>query len=162
MQLITAFNPVGLNSQARAVIATNSTVYVGGGFLGAGRDGCRNLVAYLHQRRASLPWNPGRATYTVWASLATTDGNASLRRRTVPKRRRPARVRPGQDRRQRHRRAGQPGSASVRNAGADSGIGSLVVQDNNVYGTAWHFGPGGNLEGVFKASRSTTPPTWSG
>ena len=36
--LITEFNPVGVNSQARAVVATNDTVYVGGGFQGAGRS----------------------------------------------------------------------------------------------------------------------------
>ena len=38
-QLITSFNPVGVSSQARAVVATNDTVYVGGGFQGAGAHG---------------------------------------------------------------------------------------------------------------------------
>ncbi|WP_231979254.1 hypothetical protein [Tessaracoccus coleopterorum] len=33
-QLIASFNPVGVNSRARAVTATNDTVYVGGGFAG--------------------------------------------------------------------------------------------------------------------------------
>ncbi len=49
---------------------------------------------------------------------------------------------------------------SVRNAGEDPGIYSLVVQNNHVYGTAWHFGPGGNLEGVFKSPiDGSTDPT---
>ena len=45
---------------------------------------------------------------------------------------------------------------SVRNAGPDAGITSLKVFGNFVYGTTWHFGPGGNLEGTFKASVTGT------
>ena len=111
-QLITAFNPSGPNSLARSVVASNSTVYVGGGFLGLQNGTLRNNLVAYSTTGAVLPWNPSAtgsgtdATAAVWA-LAKTDDNASdLRRRTVPKRRRPARVRPGQDRRQRHRRTG--------------------------------------------------------
>ena len=35
-----------------------------------------------------------------------------------------------------------------------------VVQDGHVYGTGWHFGTGGNLEGAFKvAGRATGAPS---
>jgi hypothetical protein len=64
--LITSFNPVGVTSQARAVIATNETVYVGGGFQGAGTTSRRNLAAFRASDGALLAWNPN-ADYTVWA-----------------------------------------------------------------------------------------------
>ena len=38
--LMHAFNPTGVNSQARAVIATADTVYVGGGFPGSATASC--------------------------------------------------------------------------------------------------------------------------
>ena len=44
---------------------------------------------------------------------------------------------------------------TVRNAGNDAGITSLKVRGEFVYGTSWHFGAGGNLEGTFKASVGT-------
>ncbi len=49
---------------------------------------------------------------------------------------------------------------SVRNAGADAGISSLRVQGNFVYGTSWHFGPGGNLEGTFKVPVGNSDVEW--
>ncbi len=57
-QLITAFNPSGPNSQARAVIATNSAVYVGGGFLGLQNGTLRNNLVAYDNNGAVLPWNP--------------------------------------------------------------------------------------------------------
>jgi PKD repeat protein len=48
----------------------------------------------------------------------------------------------------------------VRNAGPDAGISSLRVHGTSVYGTSWHFGPGGNLEGTFKASVDTGVVEW--
>ena len=38
--LVTAFNPAGVNSQARAVAVTADAVYVGGGFAGLGTARC--------------------------------------------------------------------------------------------------------------------------
>ena len=82
-QLITAFNPSGPNSQARAVIATNTTVYVGGGFLGLQNGTLRNNLAAYDNNGVVLPWNPS-ATPTppeddqaVWA-LAKTADNTSI------------------------------------------------------------------------------------
>lgn len=156
-QLITAFNPSGPNSQARSVVATNSTVYVGGGFLGLQNGTLRNNLVAYDNNGAVLPWNPsatgiaGDPSAAVWALTKTAD-NATI-------------FAGGQF----QNVGGQPAYGlakisasgtgaldttwrpSVRNAGEDSGIASLIVQNNAVYGTAWHFGPGGNLEGVFKS-----------
>ncbi len=49
---------------------------------------------------------------------------------------------------------------TVRNAGPDAGITSLKVRGDFVYGTTWHFGAGGNLEGTFKASVATGDMEW--
>ena len=165
-QLITAFNPSGPNSQARSVIATNSTVYVGGGFLGLQNGTLRNNLVAYSTSGGVLPWNPsatgtaGDASAAVWA-LAKTDDGATI-------------FAGGQF----QNIGGQPAYGlaklsaggtgvldttwrpSVRSAGADAGIHSLVVQNNHVYGTGWHFGPGGNLEGVFKSPvDGATDPT---
>ena len=50
----------------------------------------------------------------------------------------------------------------VNNAGADAAVGSIRIMNNAVYGTSWHFGPGGNLEGTFKIplSSSTGSADW--
>ena len=164
-QLITAFNPSGPNSQARSVIATNSAVYVGGGFLGLQNGTLRNNLVAYSTTGAVLPWNPS-ATPTppnddtaVWALAKSADDAwifAGGQFENV---------------------GGQPSYGlakisatgtgpldntwhpSVRNAREDAGVGSLIVQNNHVYGTTWHFGPGGNLEGVFKSpiSGATDP-----
>ena len=157
-QLISTFNPSGPNSQARSVVATNDTVYVGGGFLGLANGTLRNnLVAYRASDGAVLPWNPsatgtaGDAAAAVWALAVSADGSAVFaggQFQNVG----------GQAAYGLAKVAGSGTGAldttwrpSVRNAGEDSGVASLVVQNGFVYGTAWHFGPGGNLEGVFKA-----------
>ena len=52
----------------------------------------------------------------------------------------------------------------MNNAGQTAGVSSLIVQNNFVYGTTWHFGPGGNLEGTFKSpidgSSDATDVVW--
>ncbi|WP_377639250.1 LamG-like jellyroll fold domain-containing protein [Oryzobacter terrae] len=144
------WNPSGPNSQARAVIATNDSVYVGGGFAGLGNGTLRNnLVAYRASDGAVLPWNPS-ANAAVWAIAVSGDGAAVFaggQFQTVG----------GTSAYGVAKINATTGALdttwrpSVRNAGPDAGIGSLRVQGNFVYGTSWHFGPGGNLEGTFKS-----------
>ncbi|MCA0295768.1 MAG: PKD domain-containing protein [Actinobacteria bacterium] len=158
--LITAFNPVGVNSQARAVIATNDAVYVGGGFLGAGSTLRNNLAAFRATDGALLPWNPN-ADATVWAMAISQDGAnvfAGGMFQNVG----------GQPQYGMTKVSAATGAVDsawltntiVRNAGADAAVGSLRVQGDYLYGTTWHFGPGGNLEGTFKASVDTGEVSW--
>lgn len=154
--LIASFNPTGVNSQARAVIATAGAVYVGGGFLGLGNGQSRNnLAAFSASDGAVLAWNPN-ADLTVWALGVATDGSSvfaggSFRNVGGQSAYGLAKI-----------SASGTGMLdtgwrpSVRNAGPDAGISSLRVQGDFVYGTTWHFGPGGNLEGTFKAPVSST------
>ena len=158
-QVDTTFNPPTINSRARAVIATASAVYVGGGFAGLAGGVARNNLAAFSATGAVLPWNPN-ADYHVWAIAVSQDGQyvfAGGSFRNV---------------------GGQPayglakiasaGSGAldpswvpeVRNAGPDAGISSLRVQGGFVYGTSWHFGPGGNLEGTFKIPVTHSALEW--
>jgi PKD repeat protein len=161
-QLITSFNPSGVNSQARAVIATNDTVYVGGGFAGTGDGSLRNnLAAFRASDGGLLPWNPN-ADYTVWALAISGDGSSVFAGGSF------------------RNVGGQPAyglakisgtgtgpldtswqaTNTVRNAGPDAGISSLRIQGSFLYGTTWHFGPGGNLEGTFKAPVGSGVVEW--
>ncbi len=153
------WNPSGPNSQARAVIATTDSVYVGGGFAGLGNGTLRNnLVAYRASDAAVLPWNPN-ADYTVWAMAVSGDGawvvaGGSFRNVGGQAAYGLAKV---------DASSGALDTSwrpSVRNAGPDAGISSLRVQGSFVYGTSWHFGPGGNLEGTFKVPVASSDVEW--
>ncbi len=52
-------------------------------------------------------------------------------------------------------------TVEVRNAGVNAGVTSLRVANGNVYGTTYHFGSGGNLEGPFAVSADTGDLTWA-
>ena len=157
--LVSAFNPAGVNSRARAVAVTTDAVYVGGGFAGLGNGLLRNnLAAFRTSDGAALPWDPD-ADYTVWAVTVSQDGQSVLAGGSF------------------RNVGGQPAYGlakigatdavldttwrpAVRNAGPDAGISSLRVQGSFVYGTSWHFGPGGNLEGTFKIPVSDPTLEW--
>ncbi len=157
-QLITSFNPVGVNSRARAVAATNDTVYVGGGFAGAGNTARASMAAFRASDGALLPWNPS-AERTLWGLALSPDGAnvfAAGQFTTIN----------GQDAYGLAKINATTGvldtswRPEVRNAGDDAAVGNLRAQGNYLYGTTWHFGPGGNLEGAFKLPMSTGKVDW--
>jgi PKD repeat protein len=157
--LSTAFNPTGVNSQARAVIATADSVYVGGGFAGLGNGQLRNnLAAFRASDGAVLPWNPN-ADYTVWAIAVSGDGQwvfAGGSFQNVG----------GQSAIGLAKINGASGALdpswdpAVNNRGPDTGISSLRVQGSFVYGTSWSFGNGANLEGAFKLPITNSTLEW--
>ncbi|MBA2386889.1 MAG: PKD domain-containing protein, partial [Acidimicrobiia bacterium] len=157
-QLVSSFAP-SVNSQARAVVATNSTVYVGGGFLGSGSTLRGNLAAFSASNGAILNWNPN-ADYTVWALALSPDqsevmvGGSFQNVGGVPSY--------GLAKVSASTGVVLPWNAqnTVRNAGQDSGVTSLTTRGSFVYGTTYHFGPGGNLEGSFKANVATGNVEW--
>ena len=157
--LVTAFRPVGVNSQARAVAVTAGTVYVGGGFAGLGNGMPRNnLAAFRASDGAALVWNPD-ADYTVWALTVSEDGQwvfagGSFQKVGGQAAYGLAKIGAGKA------TLDPTWRPAVRNAGVDAGISSLRVQGDFVYGTAWHFGPGGNLEGTFKVPVTTSTLEW--
>ncbi|MFT3970689.1 MAG: PKD domain-containing protein [Micropruina sp.] len=149
--LIASFNPVGVNARARSVTATNDTVYVGGSYLSAGSSSRGSLAAFRASDGALLPWAPV-AERPVWG-LATDGTNvyAAGQFTTIN----------GQDAYGLAKINGTTGALDaawkpeVRNGGDDAAVGSVRVQNSAVYGTTWHFGPGGNLEGTFKIPLSS-------
>ena len=48
-----------------------------------------------------------------------------------------------------------PANDLIRNGGANSSITSLSGDADHFYGSGYHYGPGGNLEGTFAADWST-------
>ena len=149
--LITSFNPTGVNSQARAVVATSGAVFVGGGFGSLGNGtGRNNLAAFSATDGAVLPWNPN-ADLTVWAIAVTPDGSSVFAGGSFQN--------VGGQAAYGLAKIGAAGTGvldttwrpSVRDAGNDAGITSLLVKGSFVYGTTWVFGPGGNHEGTFKS-----------
>ena len=157
--LIGAFKAVGVGGQVRSVVATATTVYVGGGFRTLGNGLARNnLAAFRASDGAVLPWRPS-ADYTVWAVAVSTDGRwlfaggsfknvgglaayglAKIDALTGA--------------------LDTTWKPVVRNAGPDTGISSLRVLGAYVYGTAWTFGSGGNLEGAFKLAVTDAKAQW--
>jgi hypothetical protein len=53
-----------------------------------------------------------------------------------------------------------PVNSEVRNGGANSAILSLESDGTSFYGSGYHYGSGGNLEGSFKADWATGKLTW--
>jgi len=157
--LSTAFNPTGVNSRARAVVATNGTVYVGGGFAGLGNGQLRNnLVAFRASDGAVLPWDPN-ADYAVWAIAVSGDGQWVIAGGSF------THVN-GLDAYGLAKIGGTNGTLdttwkpAVRNAGPDTGISSLNIWGSYVYGTSWSFGNGANLEGAFKIPVANSTTEW--
>ena len=66
--------PVRLNSQARAVIATNGTVYVGGGFPGLATAPCATTWPPSSLRRRGPAVEPERRLHRLGASPSPRDG----------------------------------------------------------------------------------------
>ena len=96
-------------------------------------------------------------------SRSSADGSSVFAGGSVPERRRPAGVRPGQDQCDTAPvPLDTPGTRPSATPGPTPASPASKVQDDFVYGTTWHFGPGGNLEGTFKAPIGRRPATWSG
>ena len=151
---------MGVDAGARAVVATNSAVYVGGSYTSAGGTPRANAAAFAGSNGALLPWNPN-ADFLVSALAASSDGQSvflggSFQNVGGQPAYGLAKVTAGSGEIDTTWRAAE----TVRNAGADAGITSLSVQNGFLYGTTYHFGPGGNLEGTFKAPVGTGVVEW--
>ena len=156
--VIPSFKPI-LGSQGRAVTATNSTVYVGGTFRtlnGAARD---YVGAVNASNGATTAW-VGNADAAVNALALTTDGAKLIvggRFTTLAG----VAVR-GLGAVNATTGAGEvwAASATVRNAGTQAAITSLIATPDRIYGTGYVFGAGGNLEGTFAADPTTGAIQW--
>ncbi|MDN3444169.1 PKD domain-containing protein [Microbacterium sp. APC 3901] len=149
-----------VNASVRGITATNSAVYFTGIF-GRVASNDRVRAAAVSSAGALLPWAPqldnrgndvvvsGDGTKVALAGHFTTVNGSSN---------------PGYGMALVDATTGGllPFAANgiVRNGGADAAIWSLSTDGDNLYGTGYHFGAGGNLEGIFKSDWATGGLTW--
>ncbi|WP_420120741.1 PKD domain-containing protein [Nakamurella sp.] len=159
--LITTFASPSINSTVNSIYATNTNVYIGGVFGTVGGQTRNRLAAFSASNGALLGWAP-TADATVNAIVPTTDGGLVVggafqningassyglgKVSLVDGTKLPW----------------DPSAAghTVANAGSTSSILSLSTDGNAIYGTGYHFGAGGNLEGTFSADPVTGTLNW--
>ena len=158
-QAISSFRPV-MESQVRALAATNTAVYAGGTFSSV-NGVSRGYIAKINASNGTLDtsWSAS-ADYVVDALAVSPDGNrvyAGGRFKNVN----------GASHYGLAMLSGSTGSALpfpansvVRDAGVNAGITALVATSDRVYGSGYVFGSGGNLEGSFAADGVTGALIW--
>jgi len=157
-QVIPSFKPI-LGSQGRAVIASNTTVYVGGTFRTVSSQP-RDYVASINASNGAVnAWAPN-ADATVNALALTTDNSKLIvggRFTTLA-----GTALRGLGAVNASTGASMPFAANsiVRNAGTEASITSLIATPDRIYGTGYVFGSGGNLEGTFSADPATGNLIW--
>lgn len=155
-QLIPSFAPP-LTGTVRAIVATDDVVYVGGSFQGVGGTPRTHLAAFSATTGQLLSWAP-QLDRPVWGLALSEDGQHifaggefeivnGVRQRGLA---------------QIDSTTGAlvPKDYRVSNGGADSAITSVSVDGGSVYGTSYHFGPGGNLEGPFRIDIGSGAVEW--
>ncbi|MFT4258390.1 PKD domain-containing protein [Microbacterium sp.] len=157
---LSAFNP-NSNGVTSGVAATNDTVYITGTF-GRVSGNDRSGAAAFTRSGTLLPWAPvleGRQGKVVTVSPDGTKVVLGGNFQTLNGSSNPgyglAMVSASDA-------SLLPFSANnvVRNAGLDASILSLKSDGDDIYGTGYVFGNGGNLEGSFRASWSTGDLIW--
>ncbi|MFC8192420.1 PKD domain-containing protein [Cellulomonas sp. NPDC057328] len=163
-QLVPGFRPT-LASRGLSVTATDDTVYVGGNFTsvapvtGATLQPRRYVAAFEAATGAVRPFTvDASAPVTALARQAngerlilggrfqTVNGTAAVGLASV------------------HPTTGAtipyPASTQIRNGSTNAAILSLVADETGVYGTGYHYGKAGNLEGTFRADPETGEIVW--
>ncbi|GGL87428.1 PKD domain-containing protein [Nakamurella endophytica] len=154
--LITTFN-AGVDYTVKAIVATDTTVYVGGAFAKSGAVARSRFAAFNASNGALTGWAP-TADNTVNALVVSPDGAiiaggafAHVNGDTTQYGSYGlAKLDPANG-------ALLPWNATntVHNAGNDSAILSLKTDGQNIFGSGYTFGGGGNLEGAFSADPVT-------
>lgn len=163
----TVFSGV-LDYRVSAIAVTESTVYVGGRFNTAASFSAppspstprANLAAFDRQTGYVLPWNPGTDAEVL--GLTTAAGGSRVfaagrfSRAGGSTNRGTAAIEAGG--------AGNviPWAANgiVYGSGNNAAIYSISSDGDSVYGTGYHYGSGGNLEGTFSANALTGEVNW--
>lgn len=153
--LINSFFPI-VDYRVGAIWATDTTVYAGGKFskVGNGLSASRqNLAAFDASTGGVLPWAP-TADAEVLDMLLTPDGSKMvLAGRFLEVNGAEAYGMGAVD-----PATGDtlpwPANQVVRNAGEKSAITTLKTDGTSVFGTGYHFGEGGNVEGSFSMDQA--------
>jgi PKD repeat protein len=155
-QLISSFAPP-VGYQVNDIVATNTTVYIGGSFAGVGSQPRQNLAAFDAASGALLGWAP-TADRPVLAIELSQDGSTVLAGGHFENiNGSPVR---GLAKIDAVSGALLPWPVAISNAGPDSAVNSLKVEGDVVFGSGFHFGPGGNQEGPWQLKVSTGELIW--
>ncbi|WP_271176070.1 PKD domain-containing protein [Leifsonia poae] len=159
-QVITSFRPI-MESQVRALAATNTALYAGGTF--STTNGVSTpYIAKINASNGSTntTW-AGSADYVVDALAVSPDGTK------VYSGGRFQHVNGANNAYGLAMYDGTSGAFTpfgansvVRDAGTQAGITALVATADSVYGSGYVFGAGGNLEGSFRADANTGNLIW--
>ena len=157
--LIATFAPV-LNYKVGAIVATNSTVYVGGSFTSATNNQTRNrLAAFSAANGALLGWNPS-ADAQVNALVLTPDGTRVIAGGAF------ATINGVQARGLASLDATSgtllswAAGSVIQDWGTQAAILGLTTDGTNIYGNGYVFGANGNLEGAFAADPDSGTIKW--
>jgi hypothetical protein len=160
---VTTFRPI-FNSTTNAVAATSTAVFYGGVFTSADNTARTKVAAVKPSDTGTqlLPMNPKLAGGNVNDIVVSSDGTKIVIGGAFTSVNGSAK--PGYGLARIEVSSGKslalPVNSEVRNGGANSAILSLESDGTSFYGTGYHYGGGGNLEGSFKASWATGKLTW--
>lgn len=151
--VVTRFN-AGTDYSIRAIVATSTTVYVGGAFGSANGQPRKNLAAFRASDGAVVDWaptaddnqvmamtlTPDKSRVVVGGSFTTLNGSAqayglgavdAVTGTLYPL------------------LANGLSTGNIRNATSNAAINSLTTDGQFIYGSGYHFGSGGSIEGSF-------------
>lgn len=155
-QLVGSFAPP-VGYQVNDIAVTDTTVYVGGSFAGVGSESRANLAAFSAANGALLGWAP--STERQVRSLDVTEDGSSVivggNFETVNG----APIR-GLAKIDAVDGSLEPWATPISNAGADAAVTSVRVDGDVLFGTSFHFGPGGNVEGPWQVDVETGALVW--
>ncbi|MFE6646188.1 hypothetical protein ACFVJS_06490 [Nocardioides sp. NPDC057772] len=160
---VTSFRPI-FNSTTNAVAATSTAVFYGGVFTSADNTARTKVAAVSPTDTGTglLPMNPTVSNGSVQDIVVSPDGADIVIGGNF------TRVNgwsnPGYGLARIKVATGAsmslPVNSEVRNGGSNSAILSLESDGTSFYGTGYHYGSGGNLEGSFKSDWATGKLTW--
>ncbi|MBC7632322.1 PKD domain-containing protein [Aeromicrobium sp.] len=150
--VIANFAPV-VNSTVKSVTATATGVYFGGQFSSVGGSARTKLAAVNANTGALLPWSPSITDGIVQAVTASPDGTKIVAGGSFTFAN--GSNNPGYGLVMLDSTSGttnlpMSGNAFIRNGGSESAILSLKSDADGFYGSGYHFGGGGNVEGSFQ------------
>jgi PKD repeat protein len=150
--VITTWNP-GTDARVRSLAVSGSTLYMGGIFTSVAGQARTRLAAVSTTTGALLAWTPapdaevlaltapaGSGKVVAGGKFANVSGAAAYGMAALDAT--TGALLPW------------PVGSTVRNAGANAAIYSLNTDGNQVYGTGYTYGSGGNFEGTFAAKAS--------
>ncbi|WP_454699185.1 PKD domain-containing protein [Arthrobacter humicola] len=160
-QMIPSFQPY-VDSRVNAIVATDTAVYLGGWFNAVGTQARSKLGAVSPSTGAPLAWAPVAANGNVSAMVLTPDKSKIITGGNFTTLNGSSNPGYGLGAVDLDSGASLPWAANsvVRNAGANASITSLTADGENVYGTGYVFGSGGNLEGTFSARGTDGTLNW--